>query len=442
MTNSIAQKFNFFSLLRFALPTMVMMVFMSLYTIVDGAFVSRLVGSNALSAVNIVYPFINVLFACGIMLATGGSAIVAKQLGEQKEQQARENYSLITFVAFVIGLIFLIGGIIFLTPICKMLGATPLILSDCKQYLGVLLLFAPVTMLQMIFQVFFVTAGNPTLGLILTVAGGFVNMILDYIFMGPLRMGAAGAAIATGLGQTITVVVGLLYFALYRRNLYFVKPVFRSRVLVDSCGNGASEMVSNLSMAVVTFLFNMIMIRMLGEDGVAAITIVLYGQFLFSSIYLGFSMGVAPVISYNYGDNNYLQLQRIFKICITFLTVTSIVILVLSLIFAKSIVGFFTGPGTETYAIAVVGFPLFSLNYLFAGINIFASAMFTAFSDGKTSAVISFCRTFVFIVISILALPYVIGITGVWLAVPLAEIVTLLVTLVYFKRKKAIYHYI
>ena len=222
MTNSIAQKFNVFSLLKFAFPTMVMMVFMSLYTIVDGIFVSRLVGSNALSAVNIVYPVINLMFACGIMLSTGGSAIVARQIGEKKESEARENFSLIALVSFLVGVVILAVGILFLEPLCNVLGATPLILSDCKRYLGVLLLFGPLTMMQMFFQVFFVTAGKPTLGLVLTITGGVTNVILDYLFMGPMGMGVIGAALATGIGQTIMAVVGIVYFFVIKKGLYFV----------------------------------------------------------------------------------------------------------------------------------------------------------------------------------------------------------------------------
>lgn len=441
MTNSIAQKFNVFSLLKFALPTMVMMVFMSLYTIVDGIFVSRLVGSNALSAVNIVYPVINLLFAFGIMLSTGGSAIVARQLGEKKETEAQENFSLIALVSVLVGVVILMAGMLFLEPLCKVLGATPLILTDCKVYLGVLLLFGPLTMLQMFFQVFFVTAGKPALGLILTILGGVANVVLDYLFMGPMGFGVLGAALATGLGQAIMAVVGVIYFFIVKKGLHFVRPKFRGKVLLESCGNGSSEMVSNLSTAVVTFLFNLTMLRLLGEDGVAAITIVLYGQFLFTSLYLGFSMGVAPVFSFNYGEENYAQLKKIYKICMCFILFSSVVILALALLFAEPIVGIFSGRGTRTYEIAAGGFFLFSWNYLFAGINIFASAMFTAFGDGKISAIISFCRTFVFIVLSILALPAVMGVDGVWLSVPLAEFVTLFIAVWYFKSQHEKYRY-
>lgn len=441
MTNSIAQKFNVFSLLKFAFPTMVMMVFMSLYTIIDGIFVSRLVGSNALSAVNIVYPVISLLIACGIMLSTGGSAIVARQMGEKREQEARENFSLLTVVSVAVGIVIMVAGLLFLEPLCRILGGTPLIMEDCKIYLGVLLGFGPLTMLQMLFQVFFVTAGKPGLGLGLTISGGVVNMVLDYVFMGPMEMGVLGAALATGLGQAIMAVAGVGYFFWVKESLYFVKPVFRGNMLLQSCGNGSSEMVSNLSTAVVTFLFNVTMMELVGEDGVAAITIVLYGQFLFTALYLGFSMGVGPVFSFNYGNKNHVQLKRIYKICKWFIVFSSVAILAVALIFSEPIVRIFTGEANHTYALAVEGQFLFSFNYLFAGINIFASAFFTALSNGKISAIISFCRTFVFIVASIVLLPRIMGITGVWLAVPLAELVTMFISVGYLKRQKEVYHY-
>lgn len=441
MTNSIAQKFNVFTLLKFAFPTMVMMVFMSLYTIVDGIFVSRYVGSNALSAVNIVYPVLNLLFAFGIMLSTGGSAIVARQMGEKREQEARENFSLLAAVSVAIGFLILILGLLFLEPLCGVLGATPVIMKDCKIYLGVLLGFGPLTMLQMFFQVFFVTAGKPGLGLGLTISGGVANMVLDYVFMGPMEMGVLGAALATGLGQAIMAVAGVFYFFWVKGSLYFVKPVFRGKMLLQSCGNGSSEMVSNLSTAVVTFLFNITMMQLVGEDGVAAITIVLYGQFLFTSLYLGFSIGVGPVFSFNYGNENHEQMKRIYRICKWFIVLSSMVILAVALFFSEPIVRIFTGEANHTYELAVEGFFLFSFNYLFAGINIFASAMFTALSNGKISAIISFCRTFVFITASIVLLPRIMGITGVWLAVPLAELVTLFISIAYLRGQKKVYHY-
>ena len=442
MSNSIAKDFKFFSLLRFALPTMVMMIFMSLYSIVDGIFISRLLGTNALSAANIVYPVISIVFAVGIMLSTGGSALIAKKLGEGKEREAREDFSFLTLVSFLFGIAILLIGNIFIEPIVRALGSTDALLPYCVNYLSVSLLLAPAAMLQMMFQTFFVTAGKPLIGLMLTISGGVANMILDYLFMGPFNMGISGAALATGIGELIPAVIGLFYFLFTRHSLYLTKPVVRFQVLKESCFNGSSEMVTNLSTAVVTYLFNITMLKFLGEPGVAAITIVLYGQFLFNALYMGFSMGVAPVISYNHGSQNLPLLKRIFKICIGFISISSILITVMALVSSPVIVEIFTPIGSATYDIAKTGFFLFSINYIFAGINIYSSSMFTAFSDGKVSALISFVRTFVLIVLNILLLPYLIGVNGVWLAVPAAEFMTLFLSVYFFYKKRNVYHYI
>lgn len=442
MSNSIAKDFKFFSLLRFALPTMVMMIFMSLYSIVDGIFISRLLGTNALSAANIVYPVISIVFAVGIMLSTGGSALIAKKLGEGKEREAREDFSFLTLVSFLFGIAILLIGNIFIEPIVRALGSTDALLPYCVDYLSVSLLLAPAAMLQMMFQTFFVTAGKPLIGLMLTISGGVANMILDYLFMGPFNMGISGAALATGIGELVPAVIGLFYFLFTRHSLYLTKPVVRFQVLKESCFNGSSEMVTNLSTAVVTYLFNITMLKFLGEPGVAAITIVLYGQFLFNALYMGFSMGVAPVISYNHGSQNLPLLKRIFKICIGFISISSILITIMALVSSPVIVEIFTPIGSATYDIAKTGFFLFSINYIFAGINIYSSSMFTAFSDGKVSALISFVRTFVLIVLNILLLPYLIGVNGVWLAVPAAEFMTLFLSVYLFYKKRDVYHYL
>lgn len=442
MSNSIAKDFKFFSLLRFALPTMVMMIFMSLYSIVDGIFISRLLGTNALSAANIVYPVISIVFAVGIMLSTGGSALIAKKLGEGKEREAREDFSFLTLVSFLFGIAILLIGNIFIEPIVRALGSTDALLPYCVDYLSVSLLLAPAAMLQMMFQTFFVTAGKPLIGLMLTISGGVANMILDYLFMGPFNMGISGAALATGIGELIPAVIGLFYFLFTRHSLYLTKPVVRFQVLKESCFNGSSEMVTNLSTAVVTYLFNITMLKFLGEPGVVAITIVLYGQFLFNALYMGFSMGVAPVISYNHGSQNLPLLKRIFKICIGFISISSILITIMALVSSPVIVEIFTPIGSATYDIAKTGFFLFSINYIFAGINIYSSSMFTAFSDGKVSALISFVRTFVLIVLNILLLPYLIGVNGVWLAVPAAEFMTLFLSVYLFYKKRDVYHYL
>lgn len=441
MSNSITKDFKFFSLIRFALPTIIMMIFMSLYTIVDGIFISRLLGTDALSASNIVYPVISIILAVGIMLSTGGSALIAKKLGEGKEREAREDFSFLIFISFLFSIVILLLGNIFIYPIVRALGSTDVLLPYCVDYLSISLFLAPAAMLQIMFQTFFVTAGKPFIGLILTISGGIANMVLDYLFMGPFNMGISGAALATGIGQLIPAVIGLFYFFFTRHSLYITKPVFRFQIIKESCFNGSSEMVTNLSSAIVTYLFNVTMLKFLGEPGVAAITIVLYGQFLFNALYLGFSMGVAPVISYNHGSQNLSLLKRIFKICIGFISISSVIITGVALVSSPFIVEIFTPAGTDTYTIAKTGFFLFSINYIFAGINIFSSSMFTAFSDGKVSALISFVRTFILIVLNIILLPYLIGVNGVWLAVPMAEFMTLFLSVYFFYKKRNVYHY-
>lgn len=443
MSNSIAKDFKFFSLLRFAFPTMVMMVFMSLYTIIDGIFVSRLVGTNALSALNIAYPAISLVIAIGVMFATGGSAIIAKKLGEKKDKEARSDFSTLILTGIILGILFLVIGSLFSEPIVRLLGATDALTKDAVDYLVMSLYFAPACILQLLFQSFFVTAGKPNFGLLLTITGGIANIALDYVFMGPLKMGVTGAALATGIGQLLPAFFGLLYFLFVRSgSLYLVKPHFYMTLLTESSLNGSSEMVTNLSNAIITYLFNIVMLKFLGEPGVAAITIVLYGQFLFNALYMGYSMGVAPVISYNHGRNHLPLLRRIFKICIGFISVSSLIITGLALISSPVIVEIFTPRSSETYEIAKNGFFLFSINYIFAGINIFASSMFTAFSNGKVSAIISFVRTFGMIVVNILLLPKFIGVNGIWLAIPVAEFLTMFLSAYYFYKMRKIYHYL
>lgn len=435
MTQAIGQKFTPFSLLKFAFPSMVMMVFMSLYTIVDGIFISRYVGSHALSSVNIVYPMLNLLLAVGIMLATGGSAIVAMEMGEDRPERARGHFSFFVAVGLLVSVLFLIVGVLFGRNIAYILGANANLIEHCNTYLKILMIFAPACMLQALFQAFFVAAGKPRLGLGVTILGGVANAVLDYIFMGPLNMGVAGAAIATGIGQTIPAIVGLLYFGFGKGELRFVKFAADMRSLLQACINGSSEMVTNISGAVVTYLFNITMMRIAGEEGVAAITIIMYAQFLFNAMYFGFSMGTAPVLSFRYGAKDSTQLQWLSKICTRFVVFSSVAVTLLSFVSAKLVVGIFVARDSTAYEITVPGFIIFAFSYLFSGYNIYSSSFFTALSDGKTSAIISFTRTFGCIVASLLILPRIIGINGVWLAVPIAELLTCGLSY-YFQRKE------
>lgn len=442
MNNALAQKFTFWKLIRFAMPTAIMMVFLSLYTIVDGIFISRFVGTDALSATNIVFPVITIVMAIGVMLSTGSTAIIARKMGEGKLQEANQNFTLIVLVT--IGLSIFLGsfGYLFRKPLITLLGSNAVLFPYCEDYLKYMLMFLTPFMLQILFQPIFVAAGNPHLGLGLTVIAGILNIILDYLFMGVMHLGIKGAAFGTVSGYCITSIVGMIYFFVCRKTLYFVKPTFSLKMLLEACINGSSEMVTNLANSVITFLFNMVMMRLLGEDGVAAITIILYAQFLFTSLYVGFCNGVAPVISYNYGSQNNKQLKRLFNFCLIFFGISSIMIFFGSLICAKPIVHIFTPTTSNTFAIALKGFKLFAWSYLFTGANIFTSAFFTALSNGKISAIISFLRTFVFIIIGIMIFPALLGVTGVWIAVPIAELCTLAVSAYLLISQNKTYHYL
>ena len=364
MTNRLDRDFHLPGLLRFALPTIIMMLVVSLYTIVDGVLIARLVGENALAAANVAYPAISFTLAMGIMLGTGGSAVVAHKMGAGYLEEARRDFGFLALVAVCIGLAVCLAGALFAGPLARLLGASDLLLDDTVTYLRVQLCFAPMAMLQLLFESFFVTAGRPGLGLGLATAAGVTNAVLDYLYMGPMQMGILGAALGTVTGYSIPAVAGVLFFLLRRQGLRFGRPHGDLRMLGRACFNGASEMVTNLSMAVTTFLFNAIMMAYLGEAGVSAITIVLYAQFLLVALYMGFSMGVAPVFSFNRGAGRYDRMRRIFGYCLRFILVSSVAILAVALALSGVVVGIFSTPGSPVYAIALARFPLCRGKYL------------------------------------------------------------------------------
>ena len=411
--NALAKQFASLSLLQFALPNMIMMVFLSLYTIVDGMFISRLVGEVALSATNMFYPATSLQIAIGIMLATGGSAIIALEMGKGNTQKAKEVFTSITVVSLIIGILFTVVCIPNLPAILHLFGTSEIQMADCMTYARILLWFSPMMFLQMLFQVFFITAGKPSLGLGLTVLGGVANMVLDYLFMGPMDLGIAGAAIATGIGYCIPAVSGVLYFLFYRKGtLYFIPFHFERNVLLRTCSNGCSELVSNVSVAVTTFLFNIIFMNFWAETGVAAITILSYFQFVFSAIFMGFALGISPVVSYKYGAGDTAQLKKIFRISLFFIGLCSVSVYVLSRLTIGASLSVFTDADSPVYTLAITGFPIYALQFLCMGFSIFSSALFTALGNGIVSAVISISRTLVFLVGCLLILPAVWGETG------------------------------
>lgn len=437
----LSQNFDMKSLLKFAFPTILTMLFMGLYTITDTVFVARFADTNGLSALNIVCPVINLIVGVGTMLATGGSAIVARKMGAGEHKRASQDFSLIVGAGVLSGILIAVFGAIFIDGIVWGLGVSNLLFPYCRDYLFILLLFTPASILQILFQNLIVTAGYPGIGMLLGICAGAANLVLDYVFMVPLQMGIRGAAFGTGIGYMIPSVIGVLFFCGGKGSLRFRKPVMDLFVLAKSCANGFSEMVSQAAAGVTTFLFNRVMMGLLGENGVAAITIMIYTQFLLTAFYIGFSMGVAPVISYHYGRQDWKQLKNVFSACMRFIIFISVAVFGTAFLFGPYLVRCFSDQGTSVYEIAAEGFLIFSFSFLFCGLNIFTSAAFTALSDGRLSAILSFLRTFGLISVLLFVLPDLLGVAGVWLAVPVAELLTMIVALLFLARNRARYHY-
>ncbi len=442
MENALAVNFKIKSLLRYTLPSIVMMVVFSMYSIVDGMFISRFVGTDALAGVNIIFPVISVLIAVGIMIASGGSAVIAKFMGEKQNQKAKETFSMLIIIGLILSGIFMLFCLLFTREIAYLLGANDVTVGYAVEYGRMTFYFLPLALLQMLYQTFFVTAGKPLLGLILTFASGITNVILDYVFIVPANMGISGAALGTVIGYSIPAIVGTVYFIFNKKSsLRFVIPKASFKTLLKVFTNGSSEMVTNIAIAVTTLMFNLQMNKFLGADGIAAITIVQYMQFLLCSVYMGYSSGVAPIVSYKYGARDYEQQKLIFKISLVFIIFFSVVVFLFSELASKYLVLIFAPKISKVYEYACFGFLIFSVSYLFCGINIFASSYFTAFSNGKVSAFISFMRTLVFIIICLAVLPELFGVVGVWIAVPVAEFLSLFISIGFIVRYGRLYGY-
>lgn len=440
--NILAKDFNGIQLFSFAFPTIIMMVFSGLYTIVDTIFVSHFVNTNALAAINIVTPVINLIVGLGTMLASGGNAIISRNMGAKMEQQARENFTLIIIIGGIVGVILAIIGSVWIDKVLHILGASDTLFGYAKDYLSILLVFFPAYLLQTVFANLFVTAGHPGLGSILSIASGILNIILDYVFIVIFDMGISGAAFGTGFGYLMPTVIGICFFMVCRNEtLHFCKTKWKMNVIMESCLNGSSEMVSQLAMAVTVFLFNLNMMKLAGDDGVAAITIMNYSQFLLNTLFIGFSMGVAPVIGFNYGSDNIGRQKRILNSCLRFIFLTSFGIFAMSYFGGSIIVKMFADGKSNVFHLATEGFKLFSIGFIFCGLNIFTSSMFTALSNGKVSALLSFLRTFAFLTIAILVLPRIWGVTGIWLAIPFAEAMAFILSLFFIRKQLKYYNY-
>lgn len=441
MTSSYQRPVTFKNIMRFAIPTIIMSVFTSLYTMIDGLFVSNLIGTQALSSINLVAPILSLITAISAMLATGGSAVIMRKMGEQKAQEAKQDFTMLILTNVVIGVVMMILGYLFMDTIFAWMNISPNVLNYCKTYLSHYLLFTIPVLLMYNFSLYMIAADKSKLSLICSIAGGVTNIVLDYLLIAVLDMGIGGAAIATGTGYSITAIAGLIIFSNKKNLLHFVKPVFRWQTLVKTSTNGISEMATSLVTGVVTLMFNAAMLKYVGEDGVAAITIIMYVLMFACSFYTGYAYGVAPMISYYYGEDNHDKLRRLIKLSFTFIASISILSAIGCFIATPQMVSIFTRPDNPVYEIAITGNKICSLALLFVGFNIFASGMFTALSNGIVSAALALSRSFVFMVIAISILPLLFGITGLWFATPFAECLGLLMATFFFKRYQKQYRY-
>ena len=442
MRIQLSDHFSYGRLIRFTLPSIVMMIFTSIYSVVDGLFVSNFVGKTPFAAINLIMPILIILGALGFMIGTGGSAIVAKTLGEGDPVRANRYFSMLVYTTVVGGAVLAAAGELSLPIVSELLGAEGAMLQDCILYGRIILAALPAFMLQNVFQSFMITAEKSRLGLAVTVAAGLTNMVLDFVFIVPLGWGLAGAAIATAISQVIGGAVPIVYFA--RKNdslLRLTKAKFEGRILLRTCTNGSSELMSNISASIVTMLYNFQLMRLAGEDGIAAYGVVMYVNFVFSAIFIGYSIGAAPVIGYHYGAQNHAELKNLSRRSLVLVVISGVAMTVLAELLAQPLTHVFVGYDAGLYALTVRGFMLYSISFLVSGVNIFGSAFFTALNNGLVSAAISFLRTLVFQVAVVLLLPLLLGIDGIWLAIVAAELLALAVTLVFFIVKRKQYHY-
>ena len=438
----LSDKFTYGKLLRFTAPSIIMMIFTSIYGVVDGFFVSNYVGKTPFAAVNFIYPFLMILGTVGFMFGTGGSAIVAKTLGENNEEKANRLFSFFVYISVALGAVIAVLAFIFIRPIAAALHAEGELLENCVLYGRIFILGLPMYVLQMEFQSFFVTAGKPGLGFLSTVAGGLTNMIFDALFIVVFKWGLAGAAAATVMGQCVGGIIPLAYF--FRPNtslLRLGKTNFDGAALLKATTNGSSELMSNISMSLVSMLYNVRLIKYAGEDGVSAYGVLMYVNLVFLAIFIGYSIGTAPVIGYHYGAKNPAEIGSILKKSFVIIGISSLAMLGFSEVMAGPLSRIFVGYDPALYEMTVHGFRIFSFQFLFAGVSIFASSFFTALSNGGVSAMISFLRTLVFQTAAILILPLIWKLDGIWISIVTAELVSFVVSLIYIAAKREKYGY-
>lgn len=439
MNIRLSEHFTYKKLLRFTLPSIIMMIFTSIYGVVDGFFISNYVGKTPFAAVNFIMPFLMILGAVGFMFGTGGSALISKTMGEGDNEKAKRIFSLFVYVTVACGIVIAALGIIFIHPVAELLGAEGQMLDDCVTYGRIILVALPFYMLQYEFQSFFSTAEKPQLGLGVTVAAGLTNIVLDALFMMVFKWGLIGGAAATAISQMIGGIVPLIYFLRPNTSLLkLTKTSFDGKALLKACINGSSELMSNISMSIVSMLYNTQLLKYAGEDGVAAYGVLMYVNMIFLAAFIGYSVGTSPVIGYHYGANNQTELKSLLKKSGSIICAFAICMFMFAEVLANPLAGFFVGYDEALMDMTINAFRIFSFSFMCAGFSIFGSAFFTALNNGLISALISFLRTLVFQVIAVLVLPIFFGLNGIWFSIVTAEIISVIVTLAFIfgKRKK------
>ncbi|MCI6291410.1 MAG: MATE family efflux transporter [Clostridiales bacterium] len=442
MKVNLSDHFTYRKLLNFVLPSIVMMVFTSIYGVVDGLFVSNYAGKTAFAAINLVMPFIMVLGGMGFMIGTGGTALVAKVLGEGEKKEANRYFSMMVLVTLLLGVALSVVGVIFMRPVSRLLGATEAMMDDCVLYGRIVIAFTFTFMLQNVFQSFLIVAEKPKLGLGVTVAAGVTNMVLDALFVGGFGWGIAGAAVATGLSQCVGGILPLIYFLRPNNSLLrLCKTRLELRPILKACGNGSSELMSNISSSFVSMLYNFQLMRFAGEDGVSAYGVLMYVQFIFVAIYVGYAVGSAPIVGFHYGAKNHDELKNLLRKSTLLMASSGVVLTILAMVLAGPLAKIFVGYDQGLYDLTRHAFRVFAYSFLLAGFNIFASSFFTALNNGAVSAAISFLRTLIFQTASVLLLPLVLGVDGIWWAIFAAEVFASLISVAFLFAKRERYHY-
>lgn len=443
MKIKLSDHFTYSKLLRFVFPSIIMMVFTSIYGVVDGLFVSNFAGKTAFASINLVMPFVMILGGIGFMIGTGGTALVSKVLGEGKKEKANKIFTMMIIFTLLLGALLSVIGVISMPWVAKFLGATEEMMADCVLYGRIVTGFTVAFMLQNVFQSFLIAAEKPKLGLLATVLAGITNMALDAIFIIVFKWGVAGAAIATGLSQCVGGIFPLIYFS--RKNsslLRLTKTKLEIKPILNACGNGSSELMSNISSSVVSMIYNFQLMKYVGEDGVSAYGVLMYVQFIFVAIYIGYSIGCAPITGYHFGARNHNELKNMLRKSSFLSAVSGVVLTILAIALSSPLAKIFVGYDEELYELTRHAFRLFAYSFLLAGFNIFTSSFFTALNNGAVSAAISFMRTLIFQTSSVLILPIFLGVDGIWWAITVAEFFAFILSLIFLFAKRKKYNYI